>query len=128
MYILRVFITVMNPIKPPLMNKRWVKSLQRIKFSTGCFYWDRLIETIITVEPKYEDWFSVRLCNFLHKLFWKYMWIYRQFLNNNMSIYGLNGKSLRVDLLNINLYILQIKEVKGYVEGRTYFLNIQIVQ
>ena len=45
-----------------------------------------------------------------------------------MSIYRLTGKSLRVDLMNINLYILQIKEVKGYVEGRTYFLNIQIVQ
>ena len=45
-----------------------------------------------------------------------------------MSIHGLNGKSLRVNLININLYILQIKEVKGYVEGRTYFLNIQIVQ
>ena len=53
----------MNPIKPPLMNKRCVKNLQRIQFSTDYFYWDPLIETIKTVKPKYEDWLSVRLCN-----------------------------------------------------------------
>lgn len=68
MYIIRVFITVMNPIKPPLMQiKDVLKAYKEFNLVQIIPIQIDLLKQLKQLSQ------SVRLCNFLHKLYWKFI-------------------------------------------------------
>ena len=68
MYIIRVFITVMNPIKPPLMQiKDVLKAYKEFNLVQIIPIQIDLLKQLKQLSQ------SVRLRNFLHKLYWKFI-------------------------------------------------------